>query len=385
MTRVLKVAIVAGEASGDILGAGLIQALRQQYPQMQVEGIGGELMQAQGCESLFPMERLSVMGLVEVLGRLRELLGIRRQLVKRWMQQPPDLFIGIDAPDFNLGLEQSMHEAGVTTVHYVSPSVWAWRKKRVHKIKRNTDLMLTLFPFEAAFYQAHQQRVAFVGHPLADQIPLQPDQHAARASLGLDHDAQVIALLPGSRAGEVTQLAAPFLDAARILTQKRPGLVFVLPAASQSRYDELQRIIQNQYQDLEIHLVLKNSHQALCACDAVLIASGTATLEAMLCKRPMVVAYRMSPITFRILSYLVSITSVSLPNLLAGRQLVPEVLQNEVTPQRLADEIESLLDDQIGRQALLAEFTQLHQSLRLDADVQAARAISELLIDKGTL
>jgi len=385
MSRVLKVAIVAGEASGDILGAGLIQALKQQYPLLHVEGIGGELMQAQGCESLYPMERLSVMGLVEVLGRLRELVGIRRQLVRRWIEQPPDLFIGIDAPDFNLGLEQSLHDAGITTVHYVSPSVWAWRKKRVHKIKRSTDLMLTLFPFEAAFYQEHQQRVAFVGHPLADQIPLQPDRLAARIALGLAPSAEVIALLPGSRAGEVSQLATPFLDAARLLTQRRPGIAFVLPAASQQRHDELQKLIQSHYSDLKVHLILKQSHQALYACDAVLIASGTATLEAMLCKRPMVVAYRMSPITFRILSYLVSITSVSLPNLLAGRQLVPEVLQNEVTPQRLADEIERLLDDQAERQALLEAFTHLHHSLRLNADVQAARAITELLEQKGQL
>ncbi|KGK42516.1 lipid-A-disaccharide synthase [Nitrincola sp. A-D6] len=382
MSTPLRIAMVAGEASGDILGAGLLAELKQRYPDLQAEGIGGELMQAQGFHSLFPMERLSVMGLTEVLGRLPELLGIRRQLVQRWRATPPDLLIGIDAPDFTLRLERKLHDAGIHTVHYVSPSVWAWRRKRVEGIKRSTDLMLTLFPFEADFYRDNQQRVAFVGHPLADKFTLEPDTQAARKALGVAEDACVIALLPGSRGGEVGRLAQPFLQAARLLHSRRPSVEFLIPAANQARFDSLQTLIQTEFSDLPIRLVLKQSDRVMTASNAILIASGTATLEALFCKKPMVVAYKMAPLTYRIISSLVKSRWISLPNLLAQKSLVPEILQDAVTPERLCDELERWLSDPKACQQLTTAYTQIHQSLRGGASQRAADAVEALLRDK---
>jgi lipid-A-disaccharide synthase len=378
----LRIAIVAGEASGDILGARLLAELKQRFPDLQAEGIGGELMQAEGFHSLFPMERLSVMGLTEVLGRLPELLGIRRRLVQRWRLAPPDLVIGIDAPDFTLRLERKLHDVGINTVHYVSPSVWAWRRKRVEGIKRSTDLMLTLFPFEADFYRDNQQRVAFVGHPLADQFPLEPDTQAAREALGVAEDACVIALLPGSRGGEVGRLALPFLQAARLLHSRRPTVEFLIPAANQARFDSLQTLIQTQFTDLPVRLVLKQSDRVMTASNAILIASGTATLEALFCKKPMVVAYKMAPLTYRIISSMVKSRWISLPNLLAQATLVPEVLQDDVTPERLCNELEHWLSDPVACQQLTEAYTQIHQSLRGGASQRAADAVEALLRDK---
>lgn len=382
MTVPLRIAMVAGEASGDILGAGLLQELQQQFPGLQAEGIGGELMLAQGFDSLYPLERLSVMGLTEVLGRLPELLRIRRQLVRRWRDNPPDLVIGIDAPDFTLGLERQLHDAGLTTVHYVSPSVWAWRRKRVVSIKRGTDLMLTLLPFEAEFYRQHQQRVAFVGHPLADQFPLLPQTAENRARLGIDADARVVALLPGSRGGEVGRLAEPFLQAARLLHQRFPELQFLLPAANTSRYDTLKQLIDEKFADLPVQLLLKRSGEVMAASDVILIASGTATLEAMFCKKPMVVAYRLSGLTYQILSRLVKSPWISLPNLLAGEGLVPEILQDAVTPERLCQEVTHWLESPQACHDLAEQFTALHQTLQGGASRRAAQAIVELLKDK---
>ena len=280
----LRIGIVAGEASGDILGAGLLAELKQRFPDIEIEGIGGELMQAEGCKSLYPMERLSVMGLVEVLGRLRELMGIRRSLVKHFTAQRPDLFIGIDSPDFTLNLEGKLRLAGIPTVHYVSPSVWAWRSKRVFKILKTTDLMLTLFPFEAKFYQQHAMPVEFVGHPLANMIPVEPDQASARADLNLPYEQKIVALMPGSRGGELKYLAEPFLDTARWLLKRNADLVFVMPAANQERFDYLSALIDRSYSELPIKLVLKRSREVLTAADAVLIASGHSALDALLLK-----------------------------------------------------------------------------------------------------
>ena len=378
----LRIAIVAGEASGDILGAGLIKALKAHYPDLEVEGIAGELMLAEGVQSLYPLERLSVMGLTEVLGRLPELLKIRKQLIQRWTANPPDLFIGIDAPDFTLKLERKLHDAGITTVHYVSPSVWAWRRKRVVSIKQGTDLMLTLLPFEADFYREHQQRVAFVGHPLADQFPMQPDTEGQRQLLGVDKQARVIALLPGSRGGEVSRLAVPFLETAKQLYQRYPDVEFLLPAANSARYDDLKQLIDTDYPDLPVKLLLKQSGTAMAASDVILIASGTATLEAMFCKKPMVVAYRLSAFTYFILSKLVKSPWISLPNLLAKETLVPEILQDQVTPDRLVNEIDAWLNDPAACQELEKRFTQLHELLRGGASQRAALAIVELLNDK---
>ncbi len=380
MKAKLKIGIVAGEASGDILGSGLLRALQQQLPdtEFKIEGIGGELMQAQGCRSLYPLERLSVMGLVEVLGRLRELLAIRRRLKAHFIASPPDLFIGIDAPDFTLGLEGSLRAAGIPTVHYVSPSVWAWRRKRVEKIKHSTDLMLTLFPFEARFYEANRQAVRFVGHPLANMIPEQVDMVAARAQLGIREDI-VIALLPGSRGGELKYLAEPFLQTARWLQQRLGNIRFVLPAANDRRYEQLAALIEAKYQDLNLTLLRQQSRDAMAAADVILIASGTATLEATLLKKPMVVAYKMAGLTYAILSRLVKSPWISLPNLLANESLVPEILQQEVRPDVLGPEVIKALEDQAHRRRLEQVFQRIQADLRQDADQKAAQAVIELL------
>ena len=378
----LKLAIVAGEASGDILGAGLIKALKAHYPDLIVEGIAGDLMQAEGARSLFPLERLSVMGLTEVLGRLPELLSIRKQLIQHWAENPPDLFVGIDAPDFTLRLERKLHDLGITTVHYVSPSVWAWRRKRVHSIKQGTDLMLTLLPFEADFYREHQQRVAFVGHPLADQFPMQPNTEDYRQKFAVQPDQRVVALLPGSRGGEVSQLAKPFLEAAKRLSSRYPDLTFLMPAANQARFTYLSELIATDYAALPLTLTLKQSGEVMAASDVILIASGTATLEAMFCKKPMVVAYRLSTLTYAILSRLVKSPWISLPNLLANKTLVPEILQNEVTPEKLAQAVERWLEDPSACEEVTHEFQRLHQQLRGGASEKAALAIIELLNEK---
>jgi lipid-A-disaccharide synthase len=374
MTDLMRVALVAGEASGDILGAGLMQALKTLHPQIEFIGIGGPLMQAQGLNSYFPMERLSVMGLVEVLGRLPELLARRKRLINTLIEAKPDVCIGIDAPDFNLTLELKLRQAGIKTVHYVSPSVWAWRQKRVLKIRDACDLMLTLFPFEAQFYQDHQVPVRFVGHPLADTIPQQADRAAARDALNLAHDCPVVALMPGSRGGEVSRLGSLFLDAAVRLRTLRPGIQFVLPCSSPERRAQLEQMLMGR--DLPLTLLNGRSHEALAACDAVLIASGTATLEALLYKRPMVVAYKVAPLTYRILKRLVSSAYISLPNLLAERLLVPELIQDAATPEALAQLLAPLLD---GGDVQTEGFDVIHRALRRDASVQAAEAVLQLV------
>lgn len=374
MSRPLRVALVAGESSGDILGAGLMQALKAQRADVEFIGVGGPRMQAEGLQSYFPLERLAVMGLVEVLGRLPELLARRKRLVDTLIQQRPDVFIGIDAPDFNLGLELKLRRAGIRTVHYVSPSVWAWRQKRVLKIREACDLMLTLFPFEAKFYDDHQVPVRFVGHPLADTIPLCADRAAARLALGLPEQGTIVALMPGSRGGEVARLGELFLSAAERLRAMRPGIRFVMPCASPERRLQLEQMLATR--DLPLTLLDGRSHEALAACNAVLIASGTATLEALLFKRPMVVAYSVAPMTYRILRRLVKSPYVALPNLLAQRLLVPELLQDAATPEALAQALSPLLDD---GEVQTEGFDSIHRTLRCDASSQAADAVLRLV------
>ncbi len=369
----LRIALVAGEASGDILGAGLMRALKAQHPAVEFIGVGGPLMQAEGLTSYFPMERLSVMGLVEVLGRLRELLARRKLLIKTLIEEKPDVFIGIDAPDFTLNIELKLRQAGIKTVHYVSPSVWAWRQKRVLKIREGCDLMLTLLPFEARFYEEKGVPVRFVGHTLADAIPLQADRAAARAELGLP-DGPLVALMPGSRGGEVGRLGALFFDAAERLQAQKPGIRFVLPCASPQRRAQIETLLEGR--NLPLTLLDGQSHLALAACDAVLIASGTATLEALLYKRPMVVAYRLAPLTFWILKRMVKSPYVSLPNLLAQRLLVPELLQDDATPEALAQTLLPLID---GGEEQTRGFDDIHRTLRRDASNQAADAVLTLI------
>ncbi|PRB76482.1 lipid-A-disaccharide synthase [Pseudomonas sp. MYb185] len=381
----LCIALVAGEASGDTLGTGLIRALKQVHPDAEFIGIGGPRMQAEGLVSQVPMERLSVMGLVEVLGRLRELLRIRRELVAFLKQRRPDVFIGIDAPDFTLGVEQRLREAGIPTVHYVSPSVWAWREKRVQGIRQSTDLMLTLFPFEEEVYRKHGVAVRCVGHTLADRIPLQPDRQAARQTLGLAGEAPVVALMPGSRNGELRKLGLLFLQTAAWCLQRNPQLRFILPCANPERRQQMEAILADSGLQLPLTLLDGQGHEALAACDAVLIASGTATLEAMLFKRPMVVAYRMASLTFRILKRLVKVGHVALPNLLAGREVAPEFLQDAATPAAMGQALLDRLGPTPEREQAEAVFMQLHQLLRRDADQAAAEAVLELLRSKGRL
>lgn len=379
MARPLRVGILAGESSGDILGSGLMQALRQRNPDITFEGIGGPLMEAQGLQSRVPMERLSVMGLVEPLKRLPELLRIRRELVRDFLQDPPDVFIGIDSPDFNLGVEARLRARGIKTVHYVSPSVWAWRQRRIHKIARAVDLMLTLLPFEAEYYHRHKVPVCFVGHPLADLIPLEPDRAAARTQLQLPLQGRVLALLPGSRQGEVARLAPVFLATAKRLLADDPGLQVLVPCASEARRRQLDGLVDAlDVRDPRLQLLDGASREAMTAADAVILASGTAALEAMLLKRPMLVCYRMAPLSYFIISRMLRVPYFSLPNLLAGAPLVEELVQEQVTEAVLVDRAGRLLAP-VGQEALLQTYRDIHLQLRQDASRLAAEAILEII------
>ncbi len=376
--RPITVGMVAGEISGDILGAGLIQSIRKRYPNAQFEGIGGPLMIEQGFCSHVPMERLSVMGLVEVLGRIFELVGIRRRLKKHFLQKRPDVFIGIDAPDFNLGLELALRKKGIKTGHYVSPSVWAWRQKRVFKIARAVDLMLTLFPFEAKFYKAHQISVKFVGHPLADLIPIKIDKVSAREKLKLAQTSKIVALLPGSRGGEISYIGQSFLEAARWLYLHDSEITFLLPYVNEARKHQLELLIAEHARDLPITLINGQSRDVMAASDVVVLASGTATLEAMLLKRPMVVAYKVSRITHYIMKRLLKAPFISLPNLLANKELVPELIQDQARADLIGARVLERLDEQKSK-AMQGEFENLHHELKKDASEQAADALVALL------
>lgn len=371
-------AMVAGEASGDILGAGLIKSLKQQYPNARFVGIGGPKMIAEGFETLYPMERLSVMGLFEVLGRLRELLKIRKNLFATLMAMQPDVFIGIDAPDFNLSLEGKFKESGVKSVHYVSPSVWAWREKRVFKIKQSVDLVLCLFPFEVDFYTQHDVHAVCVGHTLADAIPLEPNTIEAKQTMGFSPEQLVVTLMPGSRGGEVSRLGPVFLQAAQRIKKQLPSVRFVLPAANEERFQQISQMLAD-HENLSIKLLHGQSQQAMASADTILMASGTAALEGMLFKKPLVVAYKMAPLTMYILSKLVKQPYISLPNLLAKKPLIPEFIQDQATPEHLAEAVLNFVKNTSVASQLKTEFTQLHHTLKRDADDASANAIIELI------
>lgn len=375
--RSLRIGLLAGELSGDALGAGLMVAIKKRFPDVQFEGIGGPKMIAEGFNSLADQERLAVMGFVEPLKRLPELLAIRRRICKHFIANPPDVFVGIDSPGFNIALERKLREAGIKTAQYVSPQIWAWRRERVHKIARSVDLMLTLFPFEEAFYAEHNVPVAFVGHYLADRLPLVSDQAAARQRLGIPQEQSVIALLPGSRASEVALLGPDFIATAEWCLARNPDLHFILPAATEARMEQLRPMLAGK--NLPITLMLGQSHDAMCAADAVLMASGTTTLEALLLKRPMVVAYRFPRLSYAIYSRLVVIPHISLPNILAGRELVPEILQDKVTPEALGAPLLEYFDNPEHVDSLKEEFLSIHQTLNCNADERAADALLSLI------
>ncbi|MBI2379986.1 MAG: lipid-A-disaccharide synthase [Gammaproteobacteria bacterium] len=376
--NVKHVAIVAGEMSGDLLGAGLMDALRQRFPNARFSGIGGPQMLARGFESHYSMDRLAVMGLVEVLGRLPELLRIRKSLRERYLAERPDVFIGIDSPDFNLGLELALRRGGVKTVHYVSPSIWAWRPERVHKIREAVEHVLCLLPFEPAFYEKAAVPATFVGHPLADMLPVESEQRVARQTLGLPEDGFVVALLPGSRGTELKFLAEPMIRAARLCLQRFPDLQFVAPMVNGRRQQQFEAVLNRIDPDLPVRLVSGRSREVMAAADVVLLASGTATLEAMLLKRPMVVAYRMAWLTVKLLRPKISLKHFSLPNLLAGEALVPELLQEDCTAEKLAEAVLSWLEHPERGEALRARFTAMHQALRQNANVRAAEVVAGL-------
>jgi lipid-A-disaccharide synthase len=370
-------AMVAGETSGDLLGADLIRGLKTIYPDAIFEGIGGPKMQAEGFYSLFSMERLSVMGLIEPLKRLPELLRIRRAIVDRYKESPPLAFVGIDSPDFNTNIELKLHHAGVKTVHYVSPSVWAWRQGRIKTIKKAVDLMLTLLPFEAEFYSESQIPVRFVGHPLARQIPMRSNRLAAKKELELISDKPVLCLMPGSRAGEVALLAELFIAVAERAGDSVPGLQLVIPAANEARYEQLKGIL-SCYKHLSIKLLRQQSHLAMASSDAVLLASGTTALEAMLFKKPMVVSYRLGAITHALVSPFIKTPFVSIPNLLAGEMLVPELIQSDATVEALTAAIIDALDTDKNK-PLIEQFDRLHKLLDMDSAAIAAEAIHQLV------
>lgn len=377
------VALVAGEISGDILGAGLINALKIHYPNARFIGVAGERMQKAGCETLFDMEELAVMGLAEVVKHLPRLLNRRKQVINTMLEMKPDIFIGIDAPDFNLTVEEKLKAKGIKTIHYVSPSVWAWRQNRVHKIKRATDLVLAFLPFEKAFYDRFDTPCRFIGHTMADSIPLKPNRSEACATLGIEENRCYMTMLMGSRSSEVNFLSAPFLKAAQILQEKYPDLQFLVPMVNEQRIAQFETIKAQIAPELEVKIFQGNARACMIAAECTLLASGTAALEAMLCKSPMVVGYKMKPITYWLAKRLVKTEFISLPNLLANEPLVPELIQAECNPENLAWYLGNYLatdaESQRQKNELKQRFTDLHKQIQCDADSQAAQAVVDVL------
>ena len=377
------IAIVAGEVSGDILGAGLIRALKVRYPQARFIGIAGKQMLAEGCETLVDMEEIAVMGLAEVVKHLPRLLKIRNLVVQTMLAEKPDIFIGIDAPDFNLYVEEKLKAQSIKTVHYVSPSVWAWRQKRIYKIARATNMVLAFLPFEKAFYDRFSVPCRFVGHTMADAIPLKPNRAEACNALHIDANQRYMAILVGSRGAEVEFLAEPFLKTALLLKEKYPDLQFLVPLINEKRRRQFEQIKADIAPKLELILLDGQARQAMIAAEATLLASGTAALECMLCKSPMVVGYRMKPLTYWLAKRLVKTKYISLPNLLADEMLVPEMIQEDCTAEKLAEKLIPYLEQNESavqnRHVLIQRFINLHKMIQCDADQQAAQAVIELL------
>lgn len=386
--RKLKIGIVVGEVSGDTLGAKLIRSFREQGIDVEFEGIGGPQMIAEGFKSYYPMDILSVMGIVEVLKDLKKLFAVRDGLVEKWTNDPVDIFIGIDAPDFNLRLSKSIKEKNlaIKTVQYVSPSVWAWRQGRVHGIRATIDLVLCLFPFEKAFYHQFNVNAAFVGHPLASQLPLENPIRPAKEALGLDPDQKFIALLPGSRGGEVERLAPLVLDAAQLIQAKHPDYQFLIPAINDARKQQIEKILEQYPESLRAQIKLlenqdnesKIGRMVMNASDIVALASGTATLEAMLLHRPMVTFYKLNWLTYIIAKLLVKIPYYSLPNIIAGKKVISELIQSDATPENLANDIEKLMNIETGQIQVMQLLT-MHKKLLAGNSEDPVQAILALL------
>nr|WP_170064235.1 lipid-A-disaccharide synthase [Xanthomonas albilineans] len=382
VARSRRIALVAGEASGDLLGAGLIEALRARYPDAQFAGVGGEAMRQAGCHTWFDASELAVMGLMEVLRHLPRLLKLRRVLRERVLDWRPDVFVGIDAPDFNLGVERWLKQRGIRTVHYVSPSVWAWREQRAAKIGASAERVLCLFPMEPPIYARHSVDARFVGHPMADAIALHSERDAARIELGVLPSASVLAVLPGSRLGEIGRLGDTFFAAAAQVLQQLPGTQVLVPAANPACKALItEQVARSALPPASLHVLDGQARTALIAADAVLLASGTATLEAMLVKRPMVVGYKLAPLTYRIIKALglLKVDRYALPNILAGHDLAPELMQDACTPDALAAALLHWLRHPQAVAALQPEYERLHRLLRQDASARAADAVTELL------
>ncbi|MDD4911944.1 MAG: lipid-A-disaccharide synthase [Sideroxydans sp.] len=379
--KVKTIAIVAGEASGDMLGSLLMQAIKEASPNVRFVGIGGPKMQSVGMDVLFPMEKLAVRGYVEVLRHYREIVGIRSQLRERFIAQPPDLFIGVDAPDFNLNLELALKQRGIPTVHYVSPSIWAWRGERIHKIKQAVSHMLALFPFEAPLYEKAGVPVTYVGHPMADFLPDEPKRAEMREQMRiLPRNAKLFAFLPGSRQSEVRHLAKTYIETAKLILQKLPDAQFLVPLASRETRNIFEEVLWKlEAQQLPITMLFGHAHDAMIAADGVLVASGTATLEAALLKRPMVITYKMPALSWWLTKRKQYQPYVGLPNILAGRFVVPEILQDDATPENLAQALLNLVNDKNAVAELEQTFSTIHHTLRQGTAQKAAAAILRYL------
>ena len=377
MNKPLRIGLIAGEASGDILGEGLIKALKIHYPDAIFEGIAGPRMIAQGCKCYYPLEALSVMGFVEVLGKLRSILHIRKSIIKHFITNPPDIFIGIDAPDFNLTVELKLKQQHIKTIHYVSPSVWAWKQWRIHKIAKATNLVLAFLPFEKAFYDKFNVPCQFVGHTLADQLPLKPEKMVAREKLGFSVDDKLLAILPGSRKSEVEILGPIFLQSAANISKQFPDIKFIVPMVNHARKEQFLALKKQYAPKLPLIIFDGQASAILQSADTVLLASGTAALEAMFAKAPMVVAYKVKPLTYIIAKALVKVKYTSLPNLIADREIVKELSQSECTVDNIVSELTHLLNQ--DNTQLIETFTDLHRLIKCNADSQAAQAVVNLL------
>ena len=378
----LRIAMVAGEASGDLLASHLIEALRAKLPNAVFYGIGGPKMLGQGFKAWHPLEKLAVRGYVEVLKHYREISAIRSDLKRRLLAEPPDVFIGIDAPDFNLALEKSLKQRGIPSIHYVSPSIWAWRGKRIHKIGAAVSRILALFPFEPPLYETQGIPVSYVGHPLADMLPVDDGRDGARLLLGLAAQQPIFALLPGSRQSEVQYMAATFIETARLIQQRLPNAQFLVPLATRETRLLFETALYHcNARELPIRLLFGHAHEAMMASDAVLVASGTATLEAALLKRPMAIAYKMSPLSHRLMRRMGYLPYVGLPNVLAGKFVVPEFIQDDATPENLAQALLNLYADKATCARISETFREIHLQLKQNTAEKAAAAILGYLPD----